>query len=614
MSGPSMIKNFEAYITGYYLKTDNYYVIAKTWYALEMSRPGCVWTHSILIKTSDLDACFNSYKLLELFRRPSIDLDMEMYSRPIIIATNEIGTTTLRNIDITVIESILSGLYIDIKSSPILFPVQNPCAYEELVLLLWTQQATKYKKSFTFCTGAITSRTINGEILDLQFVPVNYKKQLKRDLVNQVIVKQLDRETIHTETEWISVAIDDLYHRSFSLRLYLKEFSDKYNNSRKTFSKLFYLYQICRSVVRKKTTLNNLVLEVKKLFPSKTDGRIIKKEMFGQESLNNVGIFVGLKEFDKLKELSITRNHNIFCDVDMDMRQRGKSFYWNNSRNALKLISDIAQKRLNRLGDQLFSGFADVISSEEIFKLAKELPKVIISFLRYMPTLALNKNFWLSIEVDPYEALNILSSTIPKESEKIGQLTNALLTANPSAINMDFVMLFGKRGLFEALNWLNNSLSNLDSHHAKWKRIVEEAADYCVEWLRKSNNVDPRLVAFIASNINPLSDIIDKYGLSLWVKFTKKFSFDANSKLSISAFLLPVALTRTGKDADNLLHFSWEIVYKALSENRLNSRSWDVLDKILPDVPIYRYWDRCYRLRKALRKRNISLSQWSFWD
>lgn len=42
------------YITAYPLFESPYYVIAKSWYADEMRRPGCVWTHSLLIQRDDL--------------------------------------------------------------------------------------------------------------------------------------------------------------------------------------------------------------------------------------------------------------------------------------------------------------------------------------------------------------------------------------------------------------------------------------------------------------------------------------------------------------------------------------------------------------------------------
>ena len=42
------------YITGYPLAESGKYVLARTWAAPEMSRPGCVWTHSLLIDFADL--------------------------------------------------------------------------------------------------------------------------------------------------------------------------------------------------------------------------------------------------------------------------------------------------------------------------------------------------------------------------------------------------------------------------------------------------------------------------------------------------------------------------------------------------------------------------------
>ena len=48
------INNERDYITAYPLDESPFYIIAKTWYADEMRRPGCVWTHSLLIHKDDL--------------------------------------------------------------------------------------------------------------------------------------------------------------------------------------------------------------------------------------------------------------------------------------------------------------------------------------------------------------------------------------------------------------------------------------------------------------------------------------------------------------------------------------------------------------------------------
>src|ERR1700722_10510293 len=49
LSGSNISIGFDEYITGYPLPSLDAYALAKSWYAPEMPRPGCVWTHTILI-------------------------------------------------------------------------------------------------------------------------------------------------------------------------------------------------------------------------------------------------------------------------------------------------------------------------------------------------------------------------------------------------------------------------------------------------------------------------------------------------------------------------------------------------------------------------------------
>ena len=73
----------EGYLTMYPLPSNNnLYVIAKTWYASEMKRPGCVWTHSIIIDLTDIVDGFNFIDLLNLFVRPRNN-NYENYSKVI---------------------------------------------------------------------------------------------------------------------------------------------------------------------------------------------------------------------------------------------------------------------------------------------------------------------------------------------------------------------------------------------------------------------------------------------------------------------------------------------------------------------------------------------------
>src|ERR1041384_859427 len=69
MSGPSMIRGFETYLTGYPLREIKSYALARTWYAPEMKRPGCVWTHTLIIRNTDLGYLPDLLSLMDLFKR-----------------------------------------------------------------------------------------------------------------------------------------------------------------------------------------------------------------------------------------------------------------------------------------------------------------------------------------------------------------------------------------------------------------------------------------------------------------------------------------------------------------------------------------------------------------
>ena len=71
MSGRSMVSGFEEYLTGYPLPAAGLYAFARTWYAPEMERPGCVWTHTLLIREQDLGGVHHLGLLRRLFRRPN---------------------------------------------------------------------------------------------------------------------------------------------------------------------------------------------------------------------------------------------------------------------------------------------------------------------------------------------------------------------------------------------------------------------------------------------------------------------------------------------------------------------------------------------------------------
>ena len=83
LSGNEFVNGFERYFTGYNLD-NNHIVLACTWYAEEMKRPGCVWTHSLIFDVKDLYlASEDITSIIAMFKKPDKDSDFLSYSNPL---------------------------------------------------------------------------------------------------------------------------------------------------------------------------------------------------------------------------------------------------------------------------------------------------------------------------------------------------------------------------------------------------------------------------------------------------------------------------------------------------------------------------------------------------
>ena len=120
MSGPSMVHGFETYLTGFPLQDISMYALGRTWYAPEMKRPGCVWTHTLLIGESDLAYIPDLNVLLKLFKRPpKSKLRDKVYSSPIKVSFDELDFFTNRpNGSLKSLCPVLIALYSE-SSSPV---------------------------------------------------------------------------------------------------------------------------------------------------------------------------------------------------------------------------------------------------------------------------------------------------------------------------------------------------------------------------------------------------------------------------------------------------------------------------------------------------------------
>ena len=197
ISGTPVDSNFNNCITGYPLPNEQFYVIAKTWYAKEMERPGCVWTHSLVIPTKHLSEITDAEILINTFIRPASAKSFNIYSKQLSIKQNELSQNNL--VYNSASESneqieILNNLYNPNEESHVVFPGNSSKRYEQFFVNIWIQQWPKLKSKFKFCTGALSLRRWYDEHFDLQVTHRKCLPMFKKS--NKISIIYDDRKKI----------------------------------------------------------------------------------------------------------------------------------------------------------------------------------------------------------------------------------------------------------------------------------------------------------------------------------------------------------------------------------------------------------------------------------
>jgi GTPase-associated protein 1 len=204
LSGPSFRTGFESYLTGYPLDSGGFYCFARTWFAPELPRPGCVWTHTILISDTDVARVHDFRSLLSHFRRPPAPNDVAGYDTPIRHSALSIEPY---DVDHKTCSALLSLLY-GSPSCKVVITGEDSRSHENLAIGVFSQQWPRLRRSFRFCTGALAIRDVD---FDLAVTPRN---ALHQSAANESVILTPEAMTTavaqRAANDWVSSATEDL--------------------------------------------------------------------------------------------------------------------------------------------------------------------------------------------------------------------------------------------------------------------------------------------------------------------------------------------------------------------------------------------------------------------
>jgi len=503
LSGPAFRAGFESYLTGYPLAGGGLYCFARTWYAPELPRPGCVWTHTILISDTDVARISDFRSILPHFRRPSSTKDVDSYGGPIY----ENSSAQLpHDFDGEVCSALLYLLYWS-ASGTVAITSNSSRPYEELVLAVFSQQWPRLRRNFSFCTGALA---IRDPAFDCVVAPHD---ALRQDAVGRSAITLMPADPKlmgeQSSEDWVRVAVNDLLMTDLErpLRRFLWKFGPDYIEGRKAFRPLCEIYL---AASRSRESVEQALSATAHFFPDIDSAVRLKTEFFGSR-----GSFSRESRGEALVLQALVTHPAGGC-VPEDIaaiEQRARLLVRSEKDGAIRVA--VAASSVGGIrAEQYLDGFAaGVISNPELLYVMS--PSLKSDLLTRNPALLTLPELWRG-PTDQQLAIAAHVASLRSLSRLAAPITRAILSAEAWPCLPSVLAKFGKGAVAETLAWVDQIPQSTLSLEQPVLEALGEQRSVLAEVLQQKP-LGARALRVASALLDPRADVIRALGAKVWV-------------------------------------------------------------------------------------------------
>lgn len=598
MSGPSIVPGFESYLTGVPLPADDAYAFARTWYAPEMPRPGCVWTHVLLIKRNALAQLRDLGELRALFHRPqTADLELlEFYGKPSSLE-NSAAPRNGAPICSSNAEGILDAFYT--SSTPLMIASSKPSEYEDFVMALWSQLGPRARFAFSFCTGSMSIRKFKGENLVFQVIAPEVRRQVDRDKA-EAFVLELDESQMHPE--WVRLLAREMAQEVSGRMGALIQSLDLDIEDRHILPVIAPLMATDEHR-NAPESVQAIVKAVAATWPSPKDGFAGKQTLLGETRVLSKILQADITETALLHALSRSPAAGAFDSSDLHLRERGRALWKSEGHAARELARDLLNGDGNELGDEILSGLMEAMPDSELWSLAERNSALVLALLRRDATLAQSPRLWKLSKLRVADVLDAVERTNP---DSLSGVVHAALESGRFDAASHMLERYGSPIARAVLEWFAKGGNITDDVSTEFIKALGKHHEIALNMLHQ-RTLRPEVAALALFAIG--YDQIGKLPIPLLSEILSAgFGHLAETiGADVSAMLLARGL-KTADGGEKLVVATFTLVHHALAESRVSYQAWRPLDRMLPSLS-WRDWDKCERLRRGLIDA-IESNQW----
>lgn len=575
------INNERDYITAYPLDESPYYVMAKTWYADEMRRPGCVWTHSFLIHKDDLSKISDFCNLLYLFEIPLTE-NYENYSTPrAFVEDAKEAKTHLFDVG----ENLAAELYERMLSSSPSFVLSEFSAKQsqELLLTLLNYVPTEIVNKKSLCSGTAAPRAYDGKYLSIQFVTHDGND-----------VQYLSNKPAEPWSQLVGLSVNN--NRPQIARLikhYQDELGDSVDKLKGFLSVIVLINRTCKDEKEKQHVLLEIIETLTNTFPAQEEGNSFKSAVFQPSLMRDFG-----SEKNFLYTIS-TVDVKSFTEEQIDYKKR---LYELSTEEFLELLKQLyTLGNLNEWGLQTVNDVALYISYAEIAGLRntdKSFFQTIISSSAEL----LNQIVWSDFSKEELQSiLSVFSDkNMVSAFKHWRELLRTMLDQKVTIAQELVLMAFSHDELCvgEYLEYLNGTEHQSQLSVSKEMEYYPEAL---LTWLANTSVINYDVAYVLINSIDEVSPLVKDRGCKIWMPLYNLL----NEEDPIQFFVFMYRLSFNWQDVKALAYMkkAFYPIHKLLAVDKLDYSFWYKIEPYTEHLFFIFNWDKCKKVRKMVVRR-----------
>lgn len=588
LAGNEFVKGFEKYFTGYSLDDDRI-VLACTWYAEEMKRPGCVWTHSLIFDVKDLPLIQTDIaSIIGAFQKPSVDNDFLYYGNSLKIKKNK-----KEELDETNLKYLIWCIWGNKK--PLVIYDDNSVNLEKEIIFFFLTQHDLVGEDFSFCTGSVSLRGYEGRILQLQVVPNKISRS--KLSVGEKTYEAKSKNIIKNFPLWVDKMFDNLkIDQMKKFRKFVSGFSKGYKQP--IYISSFMKLYVGSSSDEQRANLFSLLKMASVIFEDKKKicNEIIK--------LYEEGFFLQWCIKESYNETIKFFIDNMWLDISsIDFGGMLKRGYVSDYEGSKKLFRNIIRREESPITEILLKKYADIVSESQFVDFTELEYDCCSTLVSIKNEFALCQEVW---ERGIGYQQGIIRCLSPQNDSVDKKIIKTVLQTSEYDLADELYKIYGNEciQLYWSYLLIHQTCKKASGIIAIVKYDIENGVNLIL------NNLSERQTLFFLINILDSYDKamqrLENDDINKIFNTIMKRTCEQKEKEVLARFLLPRCILGDYMVDDGIAKFVFDIVNGLLATQTFPENEWDKLEKILPEVAYYNRWDRCKTLRKGFCKKGYS--------